>query len=368
VGKIAGRQKPRKRRPGQGVTVINRRTVKWVVAACALGGIAWALYRLNTASESFDWKLFWASIARLRWGWLAISLVPIFATYVGRALRWAVFLKPLKSQPSLPNLISATVIGFTAIALFGRAGEFVRPYLIALKERVPVPSQMAAWLLERLFDILMALLCFGFALGRVAGHQVRPGSGLGWVLAFGGRVSWVISVIALLLLVTMRHLAVPLSHRLLRGLKYLPEKQFERAEHLITTFVKGIESTKSDGALLMVLLYSLLEWVLIISCYWCLAQSFSNMVQLSLADVIVFVGFVSFGSTVQIPGVGGGVQVIAVLVLTEFFNVRVESATFFALVLWIIMFVVVVPVGFGMALRDGLTFRSLRRLSRGEPA
>ena len=118
----------------------------------------------------------------------------------------------------------------------------------------------------------------------------------------------------------------------------------------------------------MVLLYSLLEWVLIISCYWCLAQSFSNMVQLSLADVIVFVGFVSFGSTVQIPGVGGGVQVIAVLVLTEFFNVRVESATFFALVLWIIMFVVVVPVGFGMALRDGLTFRSLRRLSRGEPA
>ena len=60
------------------------------------------------------------------------------------------------------NLLSATVIGFTAITLFGRPGEFVRPYLIALKEKVPVTSQLAAWLLERIFDLLMALLLFGF--------------------------------------------------------------------------------------------------------------------------------------------------------------------------------------------------------------
>ncbi len=347
-------------------TEINRRTVKWVVAVCALAGLSWAIYRLNAAAGSFDWRLFWASAARLHWGWLAASLVPIFATYIGRALRWAILLKPLKPQPSVVNLISATVIGFTAIALFGRAGEFVRPYLIAVKERVPVPSQMAAWLLERIFDILMALLCFAFALSRVAGHQARPGSGLAWVLSFGGRVSGGIAVAALLLLVSMRHFAKPLSRRLLRALKYLPEKQFQRAEHLITTFIKGIEATQSDGALLLVLFYSVLEWVLIAACYWCLAQSFSGMIQLSLPDVIVFVGFVSFGSTVQIPGIGGGVQVIAVLVLTEFFGVRVELATFFAVVLWIITFIVVVPVGLAMALREGLTLRGLRRMSRGE--
>jgi len=86
---------------------------------------------------------------------VAISLVPIFGTYYGRALRWAVFLKPLKQKPSLGNLFSATVIGFAAITVFGRPGEFVRPYLIALKERVPVPSQMAAWILERMFDLLV---------------------------------------------------------------------------------------------------------------------------------------------------------------------------------------------------------------------
>ena len=42
-------------------------------------------------------------------------------------------------------------------------------------------------------------------------------------------------------------------------------------------------------------------------------------------------GFVSFGSIVQIPGVGGGMQVVSVLVLTELFGIRLELATAFAL-------------------------------------
>ena len=56
-------------------------------------------------------------------------------------------------------------------------------------------------------------------------------------------------------------------------------------------------------------------------------------------------GFVSFGSVVQIPGIGGGMQVVAVLVLTELFGVRLELATSFADPDWILTFVAIVPVG-----------------------
>ena len=55
------------------------------------------------------------------------------------------------------------------------------------------------------------------------------------------------------------------------------------------------------------------------------------MITLSLVDVLIFMGFVSFGSAVQIPGIGGGMQVVAVLVLTELFGVRLELATSFAI-------------------------------------
>ena len=144
--------------------------------------VLWFVYSRVT-QHGFDWNLAATSLSRLRWGWLLLSLVPIFGTYYGRALRWAVFLKPLKPHPSIANLLSATIVGFTAITLFGRPGEFVRPYLIAVKEQVPVPSQFAAWVLERIFDLLMALLVFAFALTQVDSSRLHVGSQLTWVLA-----------------------------------------------------------------------------------------------------------------------------------------------------------------------------------------
>lgn len=295
-----------------------------------------------------------------------VSLAPVAGTYYGRALRWAVFLKPLKPQPSFRNLLWATVVGFTATSLFGRAGEFVRPYLIAIKERVPVPSQMAAWFLERLFDMLMALLFFAYALTQVAARGIHASPRLAWVLEVGGRVSGVFALAALVLLVSMRHLAEPVRRKLLKSLRFLSEKPYARAERLITTFVQGVESTRSDGALVQLLLYSILEWTLIAACYWCVAQACTGLVRLSLPDVIILVGFVSFGSIVQIPGVGGGVQVVAVLVLTDLFDARLEAATFFALVIWFITYIVIVPAGLVMALKEGLGWRGLRQISRGE--
>jgi hypothetical protein len=107
-----------------------------------------------------------------------------------------------------------------------------------------------------------------------------------------------------------------------------------------------------------------LEWVLICLCYWCLAKSFTGIVNLSLVDVLILLGFVSFGSVVQIPGIGGGMQVVAVLVLTELFGIRMELASAFAVFLWFITFVAIVPLGLFVALKEGLDWHSLKRIGR----
>ena len=65
---------------------------------------------------------------------------------------------------------------------------------------------------------------------------------------------------------------------------------------------------------------------------------------------MILLGFVAFGSVVQIPGVGGGMQIATVLVLTEFFGIGLEAASGIALVLWIITFVAIVPIGLGAGL------------------
>ena len=121
--------------------------MKWKWAAAILLVVAlvvWVLRARPFEVPAFDWWLAGSTFAHVHWHWVALSLIPMLGTYWGRALRWAVFLKPLKPQPSMRNLLSATVVGFTAITLFGRPGEFVRPYLIARKEQVPVTSQFTA--------------------------------------------------------------------------------------------------------------------------------------------------------------------------------------------------------------------------------
>jgi glycosyltransferase 2 family protein len=57
--------------------------------------------------------------------------------------------------------------------------------------------------------------------------------------------------------------------------------------------------------------------------------------------------------------------VVAILVLTELYGVRVELATTFALLLWILTFVAIVPVGLVLALKEGLDWHSLRQIGRG---
>jgi hypothetical protein len=83
---------------------------------------------------------------------------------------------------------------------------------------------------------------------------------------------------------------------------------------------------------------------------------------LGITDIVILLGFVCFGSIVQIPGVGGGMQIVTVLMLTEFFGITLEAASGIALVLWIITFVAIVPVGLVLAFREGIHWRNLRHI------
>jgi glycosyltransferase 2 family protein len=93
-------------------------------------------------------------------------------------------------------------------------------------------------------------------------------------------------------------------------------------------------------------------------------RAFGSVIHFTLSDVIILMGFVSFGGVVQIPGIGGGVQVVAVLVLTKIFGLPVELATSIAVLMWLVTFVVIVPFGLAVALHQGLSWRKLRQLEQ----
>lgn len=326
------------------------------VIVTALAAFAFLRWR----RVGFEWAEFAGTFRQLRWEWLAASIVLALLTYAGRALRWRVLLKPLRRDAKLWDLISATAIGFTAIVLFGRPGEFVRPYLIAIKEQVPFSSQVAAWCVERLYDVLIALLLFGFALSHVQHSGVAVGRRLEWLLRSGGYAAGAIGVLCLFILFAFGRYAPQMRQRILEALQFLPGHVYGRVEQAADAFVRGMEESGKRTVVSQLVLYSLAEWSLIVASYLCILRSVPATAHFTLTDVVLIVGFTAFGAVFQIPGVGGGTQVAIVVVLTELYRVPLEASSGLAILIWIATFVVIVPLGLLLAFHEGLTWGKLR--------
>lgn len=318
-----------------------------------------AFFWFHSRQHEFRWDLFQQTFAQLHPGWFAGSVAAVMLSYIGRVLRWQVMIRPLKQQTSFWGMFRATAIGFTAVVFFGRAGELVRPYLIAKKEGLPFTSQIAVWLLERIYDLLSVLLLFGFALSRINSSSTKIEGNLQWVLQTGGHMVGILCSICLAMLIAFGLFPKFVEDRLNGALAVLPANLRQKVDPLLNAFLAGTSSTRRGSFVFLLVSYTFAEWLIIVACFLCLFRSFPATASFGLMDTLIVAGVVAFGSAVQIPGIGGGMQVATVLVLTEFFRIPVETATGIAIVMWAVAFLVIIPFGVVLALQEGLHWRKL---------
>ena len=325
-----------------------------------LVAVLFVVYRWR--HSGFSWDKFVGVFADVDWSWLSLAMALILATYVGRAMRWEIMLRPLSTQVRLWRLVAATCIGFTAVVLFGRAGEPVRPYLIARKEGVSFSSQVAAWLVERILDLLMVLLIFGIALTQISRSGVQPSPHIQSALEAAGLLAGITGALSLALLLGLRHFRGNIRTRFMDALGFLPDPVHQRVSRFLTAFEEGMQSTQRQSYVWLLVTYTVIEWLVVAGSFFCVFRAFPATSGMHVTDVVIALGFVCFGSVLQIPGVGGGMQIATVLVLTELYGVSLEAASGIALVLWIITFVVIVPLGLILAFHEGIKWRSLRHI------
>ena len=335
-----------------------------------VGLVAYIVYRVRTNPEwqSFDLAQFQATLGRLDYRILLVALTLVYSNYLLRSLRWREFLLPIKST-SVSNLLTATIIGFGGLALLGRPGELVRPYLISRKEDIPVSTQMAVWVLERVYDLSMIIVIVGgVSYFSVWGEEFSQGhtQALPYIRTAGLTIlSLTLCGIAGLLLFRLYWQSwVP---RLLALIGFLPPRLLEKLREMLEQFGQGLSSLRSRRAFLMGLLYTTLVWVSISVGYFITLRAFGPpLSDLSFSAAVLVMGFAIAGSMLQVPGIGGGTQVFTILALTELFRVRPEVATSAALVLWLLTFVAVVPPALIFSIREGLSWRKLRLLAAAE--
>ena len=65
--------------------------------------------------RTFDWGTFWGQIHRIKKLHVLHGIALIYLAYVVRAIRWKIFLRPVRPQTKLQELLSPTLVGFTGL-------------------------------------------------------------------------------------------------------------------------------------------------------------------------------------------------------------------------------------------------------------
>jgi glycosyltransferase 2 family protein len=301
---------------------------------------------------------------------LYLLLLPVFVIYgcyAIRALRWQLFQGNLGSS-RFWVIYKMTLAGFAAMFILGRAGEPVRPLLLARKEKLPIADMFGIYALERLFDTASTAVIAALALLFV-NSQSGTGettSALGTAAKTAGTLLFAGVTAAVVFLVYLRLHGTALLERRLGGWRAMAGWRGPVARILLG-LARGVQTIRDVKELLLAIFYSAAHWFLILLVYYWGTHSFGNasprMAELSLGQVMLVMAFSLVGSVVQLPAVGGGAQLAAVLVYTKIFGVETEPATAAAVVLWLIGFAVVTLVGVPLLIQEGLSLGKLRQLA-----
>ena len=300
---------------------------------------------------------------------LAISFIAIYMCYALRSLRWQVFQQNL-GPSHFWDIFSMTLAGFSAVFLLGRAGEPIRPLLLARKEKLPASGLFGIYVLERLFDAASAavIAAIGLLLFQSHAHGGETTSRLQAAAKTTGSMLFAGVLGAAVLLVYLRlHGTALLERRMQRVIATHGWKA--KFALIILEFARGIQTIRSWGQLALAVLYSTAHWFLVLLVYLWVSHSFGGkLASISLSDAMLVMAFTLVGSTVQAPGVGGGSQAGSFIAYHEIFGVQSEPAFAAAIVVWLVSFAACTLVGVPLLLREGWSLGELRHMAEAEKA
>lgn len=320
------------------------------------------IWREEKAWSSFAWATLWQQARHVHLLLVMCGTCLIYAAFVVRAYRWKLLLRPMR-QTSVRRVLGPTIVGFTALALLGRPGELVRPYLLARKEQLSVSSQLGVWTIERFFDVTAFATLFLVTL--LFSPDIRHLPYFGQV----HRALWIIVIAA----VVLAGIAA-LVHRFRTRFATLAEKVLSRMLRRFSTNAAGAAQSFT-GALKTVSgirqgvelgVLSLAMWVVIACAYWSVIHSFPALNRMTFDYVVLLMAFSMTGSLVQLPGAGGA-QLVTIAVLLKVFGVPGELAVACGILLWLATYMAPVPAGVVLLNLYGLSLRKISHESRKQP-
>jgi len=314
--------------------------------------------------RGIEWPALAGALGRARPGFLLGVVAVTVVVYVLRAWRWGYLLAPV-TRVSLPHLCSATFVGFMAGLLVPRAGEIVRPYLVARRQSVRTSAAFASIILERLLDLVIVLALFALYLyGLPPPAAQRPGTLLD-VLEWGGAVTGAGALLLLVLLFALHVRAERALALLERGLRRFPTWIATPLGQALRAFAGGLAVLQAPPAHLLALLgQSVLVWLAIaLGVYW---NNLAFGLELPFHSAFLVVAFLVVGVSIPTPGTVGGFHQFYLLALTEAFGVDKVTAAAAAVASHALTNLPVLVLGLLLLGREGLSLRTLSGMTEAD--
>ncbi len=354
---------------------------RFLITALVLVVLAALVYLQVRTWKKFDWHRFWVATHNTNKFYLVAGVALVYADYILRAVRWKILLRPV-CEAKTADLVAPTMIGFTGLALLGRPGEFIRPFLIARKENLSMSSQVAVWTVERIFDtgafaLIMAvnILWSRNSLRLLPGFAHAPrrlflGLEFTSFTIFEACAIGLLGGVALVSLVAFKVRKNPSAAarffvRLLGGMS---PKIARAVGKRVQAFGEGLNTVKDIRSFFQLSGLSILIWVIIGFAYMAVTHAYSihKLSQMTLSKVFLLTAASVVGGVLQLPIVGGGSQLATIGMLHLVFNLPPELAISCGMMLWLVTFMSVIPAGLLLARSEHVSLMQVEEESLEE--
>lgn len=316
--------------------------------------------------RKFDWGTFKENTADINLLQILLGVLLIHLADFLRAIRWKIFLRPTCPQISWKRLVAPQYVGFAGLALLGRPGELIRPYLIAKRANTSVPSQIALWFVERAFDTGAVALILAIDLFAIP--QVRREYSELWI--FGYVLLGLFLALVIVLYVLWKQ-GPKVTDWVCSKLTSLSAEVASSLRQKLLSASSGLHAIHDFTSFLQASGLSLVIWMLVAFAYRQVMHAFApatGLPDFGLPQGILLMGASVAGGVMQLPFIGGGSQLATIAMLSNSFNYndRPEVAVAAGMMFWLVTFISVAPLGLILARFEHVSLRKITQESENE--
>ncbi len=334
--------------------------VRTVLILLLTVGLLWFFLR------NADMAQVWAEMRRARPGLLLAAVLVTGLTYALRALRWQYVLAPL-GKTHYANAFRATVIGFAATFLLpARAGEVIRPLILARREGLPATATFATIVLERLMDMVTVLALFAvFVLTADPATMSAHPAHLARVQA-GGLLAAAVAAAAMATAFVAAGHPERLGRWALRIEHVLPARLARMVAKFVESFTQGLGVMRQPRRLLVSLALSVPLWLSIAAGIWLTSLAFH--ITFPYVGSFLVMTILVVGVAMPTPGAVGGFHAAYQIAVQSFFGAPDDRAIGAAIVLHAVSFLPVTLLGLFFMAREGLSLSRAQALAAARAA